>query len=106
MGQKEFRSISSTLAGSGLTDRLPSQHVDPPARAKPETPPQADAAAEPEVQFSFSLRKRLRKELKRLADDADMPVRSFILNALKEKGLSVTDDDLIDRRKKPGEEAL
>jgi adenine specific DNA methylase Mod len=34
-----------------------------------------------------------------LASDADMTMRAFVLNALKEKGLSVREDDLIDLRK-------
>ena len=51
------------------------------------------------TQFSLSMRKELRKQLARLASDADMTMRAFVLNALKEKGLSVRDDDLIDLRK-------
>jgi hypothetical protein len=51
------------------------------------------------IQFSLSMRKQLRKQLARLASDADMTMRAFVLNALKEKGLSVRDDDLIDLRK-------
>jgi len=42
----------------------------------------------------------LRKELARLADDADMTMRAFILEALREKGLSVTDEDLADLRRR------
>ncbi len=57
------------------------------------------AHSEPVVQFSFSMRKSLRRELDRLAADSDMTMRAFVLNALKEKGLSVTDDDLLDLRK-------
>ena len=51
------------------------------------------------IQFTLSMRKSLRKELSRLADDADMTMRAFVLNALKEKGLSVRGDDLLDKRK-------
>lgn len=46
------------------------------------------------------MRKSLRKQLARLADDADIPMRAFILSALKAKGLDVTKDDLADLRKK------
>ena len=45
------------------------------------------------------MRKELRKQLARLASEADMTMRAFVLNALKEKGLWVRDDDLIDLRK-------
>lgn len=98
MSRKDFQSVAASLSGSGIADQLPTQRVEPSARAKPETPPPAD----PVVQFSFGLRKSLRKELARLAADADMPVRAFILDALREKGLSVTDEDLVDRRKERG----
>ena len=95
MARKDLKSVAAALAPAAAT--LPTQHVAPTSRpAKPETP----APAEPIVQFSFGLRKSLRKELARLAADADMTMRSFILDALKEKGLSVTDEDLIDLRKR------
>ena len=45
--------------------------------------------------FSLSLR----KQLARLADDADMTMRAFVLEALKAKGLDVRPDDLLDLRK-------
>ena len=35
----------------------------------------------------------------RLASDADMAMRAFVLNALKEKGLFVREEDLTDLRK-------
>ena len=40
-----------------------------------------------------------RKQLARLADDADMTMRAFVLDALKAKGLDVRPDDLLDLRK-------
>ena len=45
------------------------------------------------------MRKELRKQLARLASDADMAMRAFVLNALKEKGLFVREEDLTDLRK-------
>ncbi len=51
------------------------------------------------TQFSLSLRRELRKQLSRLADDADMTMRAFVLNALMAKGLAVREDDLADLRK-------
>ena len=92
MAKKDFRSVAASL--SSVAANLPSQHVEPPRLAMAPTP------SEPVVQFSFGLRKSQRKELQRLAADADTTMRAFILNALKEKGLSVTDDDLLDLRKK------
>ena len=50
-------------------------------------PPQGAAApAEPVFQFSFSLRKSQRKQLARLAVDAGLTMRAFILEALWERG--------------------
>ncbi len=61
--------------------------------------PKPVAPAEEVIQFSLSLRKGLRKQLARLADDADMRMRAFVLEALKDKGLDVRPDDLLDLRK-------
>ncbi len=58
--------------------------------------------AEEVIQFSLSLRKSLRKELARLADDADMTMRAFVLEALRSKGMSVTAEGLKDLRKRGG----
>lgn len=93
MNKKNLQSVVSQL--SPLARELPTQNVHQPPPAKQKAP----AADEPQVQFSFSLRKSLRKELARMADDADMTMRSYILNALKEKGLNVREDDLLDLRK-------
>lgn len=94
MAKKNLRSVAAVLAPQAET--LPTQHVEPATQAKPETP----SPVEPTVQFAFGLRKSQRKELARLAADADMTMRAFILNALKEKGLSVAEEDLLDLRRK------
>jgi hypothetical protein len=49
-------------------------------------------------QFSLSLSKEQRKHLMRLAAEADMTMRAFVPNALKDKGLSVDPNDLLDLR--------
>ena len=94
MTKKNLRSVAASL--TSVAASLPSQHVaaEKPAAAGPATP------AEPIVQFSFGLRKSQRKELQRLASDADMTMRAFILDALKGKGLTVTEEDLLDLRKR------
>lgn len=51
-------------------------------------------------QFTLKMRESLHRELARLALDAGMTMRGYIMNALKSKGLSVTEADLIDRRKR------
>ena len=94
MAKKDFRSVAASL--SSVAANLPSQHVEPPRPTLAVAP----TPSEPVVQFSFGLRKSQRKELQRLASDADTTMRAFILNALKEKGLSVTEEDLLDLRKR------
>lgn len=96
MAKKNMQSIVSAL--TPVADELPTQNV----KSRPSAKPTAQAESEPSVQFSFSLRKSLRKQLARLADDEDMTMRAFILNALKEKGLEVTDSDMLDLRKERG----
>ena len=57
------------------------------------------AMSKKDLEFVLSLRKSLRKQLARLADEADMTMRAFVLEALKVKGLDVRPDDLLDLRK-------
>lgn len=52
------------------------------------------------TQFSMSLTERQRKQLFRLASDAGMTMRAFVLNALKAQGLTVDDEDLVDARRR------
>jgi hypothetical protein len=102
MSKKDLRNVTADLAG--LAESLPTQRIAPskPRTAKPSTPSVLSGAGEEVIQFSLSLRKNLRKELARMADDADMTMRAYVLNALKEKGLSVRADDLADLRKRRG----
>jgi hypothetical protein len=104
MSKKDLASVTADL--SALASMMPTQRPTPvvtePPALKVVPPPKAKAkTAEPEpvTQFSLSLRRDLRKQLARLADDADMTMRAFVLNALKAQGLAVRDDDLLDLRK-------
>src|SRR5829696_3060339 len=107
MARKDLRSVQTDLAA--LAGTLPTQHVAQQV-APPEPPPMppSDAFApvtsragqgDDVIQFSLSLRKSLRKELARIADESDLTMRAFVLLSLREKGLHVTDDDLLDLRK-------
>ena len=97
MNKKNLRSVAASL--TAVAAPLPTQNVTQDQPAAPAAP-QSATSAEPIVQFSFGLRKSQRKELQRLASDADMTMRAFILDALKGKGLTVTDEDLLDLRKR------
>lgn len=41
----------------------------------------------------------LKKEIRRSALECDETVRTFILKALKDRGVTVSDEELVDRRK-------
>ncbi len=109
MAKKDLKSVQTDLAA--LAQPLPSQHVEEvrqeqrsPVRApRPEPkdePARERPAREPEVQFSFSIRESLRKALQIEALKADMTMRGFVLAALKDKGLPVTDQEILDARRK------
>lgn len=87
---KSIVSALSPMAGS-----LPTQNV----QKYPTKPEMGRGADEPIVQFAFSLRKSQRRQLAHLAEDRDMTMRAFILDALKERGLDVTEEDMLDLRK-------
>lgn len=95
--KKDLRSVAASL--SSVAQSLPTQHIAPVTTVVANDRP----VTEPVVQFSFGLRKSQRRELQRLSADVDMTMRAFILNALKEKGLAVTEDDLLDLRRKGSE---
>ena len=99
MSKKDLASVTTDL--TALASSMPTQRPSSQVRAMPDaTVIDLPKREEEEVtQFSLGLRKELRKQLARMADDADMTMRAFVLNALKEKGLHVRDDDLLDRRK-------
>jgi len=100
MSKKNMQSIVTAL--TPMAGNLPTQRPQPKPVVSTPRPKSIANADDPQVQFSFNLRKTLRKQLLRLADDEDMTMRSFILEALREKGLDVTDDDLRDLRKERG----
>lgn len=44
----------------------------------------------------------LKKAIRRNALERDETVRTFILKALRERGVAISDDELVDRRKAAG----
>jgi hypothetical protein len=104
--KKDLANVTTDL--SALASMMPTQRPAVVAQAPAVSePPSLRVVPKPEpvgegeeiTQFSLSLRKGLRKQLSRLADDADMTMRAFVLNALKAQGLDVRAYDLIDLRK-------
>ena len=102
MAKKDLASVTTDL--SALASMMPTQRPVAEPQALKAVPPAPKPKGEGEeiTQFSLSLRKDLRKQLARLADEADMTMRAFVLNALKDKGLDVRADDLADLRKERG----
>jgi hypothetical protein len=96
MSKKDLSSLTGDL--SALAAGVPTQRPVVAPGAPPPAPARSEPG-EPVIQFSLSLRKSLRKQLARLADDADMTMRAFVLDALKARGLDVRADDLTDLRK-------
>ena len=102
MAKKDLANVTTNLAE--LANSLPSQNIAKgPATKKDRatrSKPKIKVVEEPIIQFSLSLRKSLRKELMVLASEEDMTMRAFVLDALKAKGLKVSDDDMVDRRRR------
>ena len=96
MGKRDLGNVQANLAE--LAGTMPTRTA--PARKGKGTRPVPAPPSEEMVQFSLSLRRRLHKELAQLALNEDMTMRAFVLKALKGKGLSVTDADLKDLRKR------
>ncbi len=99
MSKKDLSLVTTNLAQ--LAEPFPTQKPPSQQQAKLE-PPVVPVASEEVIQFNMSMRKSLRKQLARMADDADMTMRAYVLNVLKEKGLEVTDGDLLDKRRERG----
>jgi hypothetical protein len=57
------------------------------------------AKASSEMTVLFKVSPALKKEICRSALECDETVRAFILKALKDRGIAVSDNDLVDRRK-------
>ena len=109
MAKKDLEAVGANLAE--LADRMPAQRSGARAERAGEAAPAEVSIdeiveklkAEEVIQFSLSLRKSLRKELSRSAAYADMTMRAFVLSALRDKGIGVTEEDLKDLRKRGGE---
>ena len=94
MAKKDLASVITDL--SALAASMPTQRPASPRLVEIAPTP---AKRESLTQISLSLRQDLRKQLNRLAAEADMTMRAFVLKALQDKGLSVREEDLADLRK-------
>ena len=98
MAKKDLRAVNTNL--SQLARGMPAQKPRGQGGTKPVAPEVSVVPGDLMSQFTLKMRASLHKELARLAFEKDMTMRGFIMNALKENGLNVIEEDLIDRRRK------
>lgn len=84
------------MSGSRLQDKTGRKAR---TKAKKSARP-APRRAEPDSQVTIKMRASLHQELAAKAFTSGMTMRGFIMRALKEAGLKVTEDDLVDRRRR------
>ena len=102
MSKKNLGNLKDAL--SGLTEETPSIHTTEKKKEtnaeKGRAVPEAKApVAERNAQYLLKMTRDQRRQLVKLAALEDMTIRGFILNALKDKGLDVTEEDMIDLRR-------
>ena len=82
-----------------LTEDTPSIHTKAGEGSRPEAPKAKAPVPERNAQYLLKMRRDQRRQLTRLAAMEDMTIRAFILSALRDKGLEVTVEDLVDLRR-------
>lgn len=70
------------------------------AKSRAKRPKEPQRSAEPVTQVTIKMRESLHKDLTRKAFNSGMTMRGYIMRALKQAGLGVTETDLIDGRKR------
>ncbi|MGD8829174.1 MAG: hypothetical protein PVF57_01080 [Pseudomonadales bacterium] len=78
--------------------RKNSAGVSTPAR-QPKAPRKSE---EPLSQVTIKMRESLHRELARKAFNSGMTMRGYIMRALRQAGLGITEADLVDRRRREG----
>ena len=106
MTKRNLRPVAIPDALAELGERLPTQNVKRTTASRPKPAPKSETAAvepapqsEQRVQLKLNVRESLHTELQHKALAERTTVQALILRALKSQGLTVLDEDLIDRRK-------
>jgi hypothetical protein len=103
MGNKDFAALDhiNELAAM-MPDARPAPRRREPKENAPAPPPKPKRKKNQEriEQYSLAMRSGMRRDIAKLAVNADMTIRAFILDALKAKGLKVDEADLVDQRKR------
>lgn len=53
----------------------------------------------PQATLQIKVSPELKKRIRRCALDCDENLRTFVLKALRDRGVTISNDDLVDRRK-------
>ena len=94
---KNLKTVNADL--QALADNMPVQRAPNKNKTQKKTrSPKKES--EPLSQFPLKMRASLHRDLKKLAVNNDMTMRGFIMEALKAKGLKVTDQDMADGRRR------
>lgn len=93
------RTPARTVAGSRKSAST-RQSAPKPRATRPKEPRKSP---EPVTQVTIKMRESLHRDLTRKAFNSGMTMRSFIMGALKQAGLSVSEADLVDGRKRSAE---
>jgi hypothetical protein len=93
------RTTRKSAAGSHrIADRQPATETTARNR-RARRPKEPLKSPEPISQVTIKMRESLHRELARKAFDSGMTMRGYIMRALKQAGLGVTESDLVDGRK-------
>lgn len=97
--------MSREPAKSGIGPRKPTgtrpagtRHGAPKPQARRSKEPRK--SPEPITQVTLKMRESLHRDLAKKAFNSDMTMRGYIMRALKQAGLGVTEADLVDGRKR------
>ncbi len=99
MSKKDLPGLKDRL--DPMTKNTPSIHVashsEQESLQKEKT---ASPAPDRDAQYLLKMTRKQRRQIVRLAAMEDLTIRGFILSALKDKGLEVTEEDMLDLRRK------
>jgi predicted HicB family RNase H-like nuclease len=90
------RAAQKSAAGSR---KRPARQPTSGQRARAKRPKEPVKSPEPVSQVTIKMRESLHRELARKAFNSGMTMRGYIMRALKQAGLGVTEADLVDGRK-------
>ncbi len=92
--------VASSVTSKSPRAARASRSAQAQLKVQREVQREAQREDEPMSQVTLKLRQSQHRELAQMAFDAGTTMRGIIMQALKSKGLSITKDDLKDRRRR------